>query len=60
MHVLSAIGKGKDMREILKSDKVQKLFEENVTSELFSKEFGDLIKVHPQNRPFYCMKSGMH
>ena len=44
LHVLSAVGKVKDVKETLKLEKNQKIFEENISGELFSQAFDDEAK----------------
>ena len=49
VHVLGAIGKIKDAKEILKREKIQKIFVESKTTDLFSKEFTEEIKIEKKS-----------
>ena len=50
VHVLSAVGKIKDAREVLKRENVQSIFQTNSSGELFSKEFFDAIKTEKSSK----------
>ena len=50
VHVLGAVGKVKDAREVLKRDNVQSIFQKNSSGELFSKEFFDIIKTEKSSK----------
>ena len=51
VHVLSAIGKVKDVRELLKRENIQKIFEKNTSHELFSKEFHNEVQLENKSKP---------
>ena len=47
---LSALGKVKNVKDILREEKVQKIFQVDTTNSLFPKEFDDLLKTEKGSR----------
>lgn len=50
LHLLGAVGKIKDVREILRRESTQDIFNKNTSGELFSKEFRDAVKTERSDK----------
>ena len=50
LHVLSSVWSIKNAKELLKREKITKIFEKNESGDLFSKEFNDTIKLEKTSK----------
>ena len=51
IHVLSGVGKIKEVKEVLKREKTQEIFKNDASGQLFSKEFYDSLKTEKSSKP---------